>query len=288
VAGLCPGVNRRNVNCPGQGLNGRGEGIQGEDMENLGDLIAMAAATCGAAIDANMPLLASLFVAGLTGGATHCSGMCGPFVIAQAAARGGRERGGRGGEWRRATGALLVPYHLGRATTYGALGAAAAGISASAGALAGLRYVAPVLLLCAAFAFLAYGARLAGIWRPEAAGGGRWVRFVTARARPLFARPVGLGGYALGLALGFLPCGLLYAAVAAAGAAEGPLGGAFAMLAFAGGTVPGLVAVGIAGEIAMRRWRPFTTRMAAVIAVVNAGVLAYMGWEAFSAVRSMA
>ncbi|MFO1190164.1 MAG: sulfite exporter TauE/SafE family protein [Alphaproteobacteria bacterium] len=245
----------------------------------LGDLLMQAAAICGAAIGDNGPLLSSLFIAGLAGGATHCAGMCGPFVIAQAAARGDRARPGPGGELRRVAGALLVPYHLGRATTYAALGAGAAGLAASVEVLAGVRYLAPALLFLAAIAFLAYGAKLAGLVQGAGRTGGRLGFMVAAMVRPLFARPVGVNGYALGVALGFLPCGLLYAAVAAAGSADGPIGGAFAMLAFVGGTVPGLLAVGIAGEIAMRRWRPFATRVSALIAVVNAGVLAYMGWQ---------
>ena len=251
---------------------------------DLGEMLMLGVASCGAAIAENATLLGSLFAAGLAGGASHCAGMCGPFVIAQAAAKGDRALPGPGGELRRAAGALLVPYHLGRATTYVGLGAAAAGFATSAAAMAGVRHVAPVLLFLAAAAFLAYGARLAGIAPPAAGAGGRLGLMVASLARPLFARPVGVRGYALGLALGFLPCGLLYAALAAAGSAEGPLGGAFAMLAFAGGTVPGLVAVGIAGEIAMRRWRPFATRVAALIAVVNAGVLAYMGWQLLAGV----
>ncbi len=77
---------------------------------------------------------------------------------------------------------------------------------------------------------------------------GRW-------ARPLFARPVGFRGYALGLMLGFLPCGLLYGALAAAAASGDPLTGAFAMIAFALGTVPALLAVGLAGHVAGQRWQ---------------------------------
>ena len=32
------------------------------------------------------PLLLAMFLMGLAGGATHCAGMCAPFVLAQAAA----------------------------------------------------------------------------------------------------------------------------------------------------------------------------------------------------------
>jgi len=38
-------------------------------------------------------LLGAMLLAGLTGGATQCAGMCGPFVVAQVAAGAGGERG---------------------------------------------------------------------------------------------------------------------------------------------------------------------------------------------------
>ena len=43
--------------------------------------------------------------------------------------------------------------------------------------------------------------------------------------------PSGWRHYALGVALGFLPCGLLYGALAAAAAAGAAVSGAFAMIA---------------------------------------------------------
>ena len=53
--------------------------------------------------------------------------------------------------------------------------------------------------------------------------------------------------YALGVVLGFLPCGLLYGALAAAGGTASGRDGALAMAAFALGTVPALMAVGWGG-----------------------------------------
>ncbi|MCA9735916.1 sulfite exporter TauE/SafE family protein, partial [candidate division KSB1 bacterium] len=51
----------------------------------------------------------SLFLAGLVGGFTHCAGMCSPFVLAQTA---------QGETFQRLSSKLLLPYHLGRMTTY--------------------------------------------------------------------------------------------------------------------------------------------------------------------------
>ena len=57
----------------------------------------------------NAPLVLALFMAGLVGSAGHCAGMCGPFVLAQVGART---------QLNRLAGSALLPYHLGRGTTY--------------------------------------------------------------------------------------------------------------------------------------------------------------------------
>ena len=58
----------------------------------------------------------------------------------------------------------------------------------------------------------------------------------------------------LGLSLSALPCGLLYGALVAAASAGSALAGALAMAAFALGTVPALVGVGLLGRFFGRRW----------------------------------
>src|SRR5919199_2082920 len=78
-------------------------------------------------------LLGALFLAGLAGGATHCSTMCAPFVLAQASVG----MGAGGGVLRRLSGAALAPYHLGRMLGYGALGALAGGTAGGGGPGAG-------------------------------------------------------------------------------------------------------------------------------------------------------
>src|SRR5438270_12802087 len=100
-------------------------------------------------------LLAGLFVAGLAGSLLHCAPMCGGFVLGQVADRMARLPACGMCERRRLSAAALLPYHLGRLTTYGLLGTLAAG---SAGALARapwLRQLSTVLLALAALAFLA-------------------------------------------------------------------------------------------------------------------------------------
>ena len=97
--------------------------------------------------------------------------------------------------------------------------------------------------------------------------------------RPLLERPQGWRGYGLGIALGFLPCGLLYGAVAAAAAAGGALAGALAMVVFALATVPALVVVGLVGHLAGERGRTFTRLVAPLLLLINAGILSYLAWH---------
>lgn len=244
---------------------------------------------CVAVIDRDSNLLLALAGAGLVGGGSHCAGMCGPFVLTQTAARLERAPAGAMSEWTRWSGALLAPYHAGRALTYAAVGAAAAAAAGHVGALPSLRWLSSALLLLAALFFLAYGLRGLSAWLPLpgwltsgrlAPGGpaacGGWGRLVARVARPLFDAPVGWRGFALGLALGFIPCGLTYGAVAVAAASGDPVSGAFGMLAFAAGTFPALLAVGVAGHLAGRTWRGAVARVAPAIMVANAGVLGWM------------
>lgn len=223
--------------------------------------------------------MSSLFLTGLIGSASHCAGMCGPFVLSQTAARLERISPDRMNEWRRLTGAALIPYHIGRATTYGTLGAAAGAAAGTLGAWAGFRFLAAALLTVAALFLLGMALpRLKAMLAGES-GEGWWGRSVGRLARPLFSSPTGWRGWGLGVALGFIPCGLLYAALAAAAASGGALSGGLAMLAFTAGTVPALVIVGAVGHFAVTQWRAALLKWSPLLLALNAGVLGFMAWQ---------
>ena len=244
----------------------------------LSALLASGLAGCGHIASAHGGLLASLFLAGLLGSPTHCAGMCGPFVLAQASGRLAGMAAGPGGELRRLRGALLLPYHFGRLTTYAGLAAVAAGAAGGIGRLIDARAVSAALLVLAALGFLLVGAaRLGLVPATGAAAGRRWSGLVSRLARPLLAPGAGRG-YALGLLLGFIPCGLLYGALAAAAASASPPAAAAAMLAFGLGTVPMLVAVGFLGGW-IGRWRGLATRLAPAVMILNAGLLLVLAWR---------
>ena len=237
------------------------------------DSLSLFAAHCQVALDRNGPLILALFMTGLVGSAGHCAGMCGPFVLAQV----GALRNAPGAGIERLAGAALWPYHLGRATTYVALGALLAAPIGLLGAVRELRWIPAAMLVLAAVLFLVQalrGWKLVGAIGTGAGKGG-----MLGRARGLFARPVGSRGYALGVVLGFLPCGLLYSALGAAAATGDPLAAGFGMLGFVLGTMPMLMAIGFLGRGAADHWRGLARKAMPVIAAVNAVVLLAMAWR---------
>jgi hypothetical protein len=184
-------------------------------------------------------------------------------------------------EWHRLTGAAVLPYHLGRTVVYCSLGALADAFTGSLTLKAtSLHWVSAALLLAAA-AFMASLAlpSLKGLFSTGPKTAGWWSRLMERLARPLFGRPTGWRGFVLGLLLGFIPCGLLYGALAAAAASGDPLTGAMGMLAFALGTWPSLFAVGVAGHLAGRHWRLSILRYAPLLLAVNAGMLTWLAWR---------
>lgn len=242
----------------------------------IGDTVQDLIALCRAGLASGYGPVGALFLAGLAGGLAHCAGMCGPFVLGQAAL--GAAQGVPGdSRTRRLLAAALLPYHLGRATTYAALGAVAAAGSGVVGRLTDPAWLAVPLLLAAAALLMAragadastpFGRALSGLTRPLAS--------LAARARGRG----GLGRFVVGLALGFLPCGLVYAALAGAAATADPVLGAAAMAAFAAGTAPALMVVGYAGHGLARRAGAPIRLVAVALLVANAGTVGAAAWLA--------
>lgn len=228
-----------------------------------------------------LALVVALFLMGLAGSFTHCVGMCGPFVIAQVTA--GLEASGAAGygTLQRLRGAALLPYHLGRATTYVALGAVSAGIVGFVANHAGFRAIAAILLALAALAMIAQAVGRSLPLVDRLLPRGAALPAVT-QVKALLARPQGWRGYALGVALGFIPCGMLYAAIAAASVAGSVAGGATAMLAFALGTAPGLLGVGWAGLLFGRSWQRVASVLGPAMMLVSAVMLLAMAFRIVS------
>ncbi len=189
-------------------------------------------------------------------GSLHCLGMCGPIVLALP----------RQGRSAHAT-AMLVAHHLGRSLTYAtmglAVGALGHGISL-AGFQKGLSIGMGLVLLLA----------LAGQtirWRVPLPS--TYVKFV-ASIKSGMSRRFHSGGVGTRLVFGalngLLPCGLVYAALAAALATGGALSGALFMFLFGLASSPALVALSVGGWHAGDAIRPLLRRAAPALTFIFA------------------
>lgn len=231
-----------------------------------------------AAIEGNGGILAALFFAGLMGSIHHCTGMCGPFVVAQI-----KNPSTTGFD--RLSGGALLPYHMGRISTYMLFGAVGAGLSnliigtpIQRGIAIGLLTIAGVLFLLSAFPKI----------KPMVVPGnfGKFAssigKYVGAAAKPFSGNGGPARQYLLGVMLGFLPCTLVMAAVMAVAATGQPFTGMLGMLLFGLGTIPTLFLVGAGAHSALRRWpvhmQKITTGM---MAINGAGLIILAGGMAF-------
>lgn len=176
----------------------------------------------------------ALFLVGLLGG-THCVGMCGGIV-------GAMSMGGQAG-W-----GLHLAYNSGRILSYVAAGAIAGALGAASLGLEGQLPARMVLYFIANLMLVALGLYLLGITGAlaftERAGQALWRRLQPLTRRFLPVRSVGQA-FPLGLLWGWLPCGLVYSALATALAAGSAGRGAATMLAFGLGTLPNLLLAGL-------------------------------------------
>ena len=209
--------------------------------------------------------LASAFLVGLLGGG-HCAGMCGGIVGAVSLSLpGSRPRIG-----------FLLAYNLGRIASYGAAGLLAGAIGASSFFLDHVLPVERVLYALASVMLILLGLYLAGIWRGvvvlETVGGKLWrqVQPWSKRFLPVRTLPQAL---ALGSIWGWLPCGLVYSVVVAALATGSPWRGATLMLAFGLGTLPALLAMGMAAVRMRAVLQNVWVRRLSGLAVIGFGLL---------------
>lgn len=183
-------------------------------------------------------LNAAMLAAGLASG-VHCVGMCGGIVTAF---DGGRVIPIR----EKIVWMNRIAFNLGRISTYSAAGAAAGSVGAAVFA-AGVLPAQQTLQIAASGMLVLVGLYLAGAGRVlarfEALGLPLWRRLQPLAARLLPARTLPRA-YAAGLAWGWLPCAMVYAALAAATFSGDAGRGALAMAAFGLGTLPFLLAAG--------------------------------------------
>ena len=209
-----------------------------------------------------LPQLISALILGLLGGG-HCLGMCGGLMGALSLAIPAERRHQRL--------RLLVAYNAGRILSYTAAGLllGLAGWALASGPLATvLRSIAGLLLI-------AMGLYLAGWWsgltRIEALGRGLWrhLQPITRRFMPITNVPRAL---LLGGLWGWLPCGLVYSTLLWAASQGDALRSAALMFAFGLGTLPVLLATGLAAERLVSLLRQRGVRIAGGLLVILFGL----------------
>jgi sulfite exporter TauE/SafE len=181
--------------------------------------------------------------------------MCGGFYLI--AGRNGRSR--------------QLPYLLGKTVTYAVLGAAVGAIGATASLFVGAR---TVLTIAIGTALIVAGLMWIGVI-PKIIKGSPVSRFVATKISRSLERTGPMAPFALGLANGLLPCGLLYGALGIAASTASVTSGAMTMAVFGLATVPGLALFGILarkiGEPLMRH-----THLIGGIAMIVFGVITLM------------
>jgi sulfite exporter TauE/SafE len=192
--------------------------------------------------------IAALFFAGLAGGFGHCIGMCGPIVASFSMGGGGRS---------------IVPhllYNLGRIMTYTFLGALLGFTGSFVGLFSSIGILQQVVMGVTGLFIVLMGLASTG-WVPFGNILSSCAPFMPVIRKMLSifdaSRSTGVW-FPMGIALGFLPCGLSYTALLAAArsgmeAADhftGMMQGGLMMLVFGLGTAPALLLVGtLAGRI---------------------------------------
>lgn len=184
---------------------------------------------------------ASALGLGFLGGA-HCIGMCGGIMAALSFAVPNQSKAQR---WK-----ILLAYNAGRISSYvliALLAGALVQLSAGGHGLSLLRIVAGALLI-------AMGLYLAGWWRGltylEKGGSYLW-RYIQPLGKKLMPVKTVPQALLLGAVWGWLPCGLIYSALAfsaAQSASGGAVQSAAIMLAFGLGTLPAVLASGVLAE----------------------------------------
>lgn len=214
--------------------------------------------------------LAAAFAVGVLGG-VHCLGMCGGIVGAISLSHASS----RSPAWPR-----LLFYNLGRMSSYVVAGALAGLLGAML--LSGLPQGQRVLEFLAALFLILLGLYLGGWWpvlaRLERFGGHAW-RWIEPLGRRFI--PVRHSGQAfvVGGIWGWLPCGLVYSVLVWSLSAGDPMSGALLMAAFALGTLPNLMLMGLFAARLARVVRNERVRQGAGALLVGYGI-----WRLFALV----
>ena len=204
---------------------------------------------------------------GFTVGFGHCIGMCGPIVVSFSLNLKGKN--------------ILFPqllYHVGRITTYAALGGVVAATGSLTMVAAHLEHLQKAVMIFAGALIVLMGLAMAG-WLPigrifgDHSSPGKWISKGFGRLLKIKSTITYLP---LGLLLGLLPCGPVYTALLGSARAgmesnsvyHGMLAGMGLMGAFGMGTAPALFLVARLAGMGWLKSRAVIYKAGAVLMIV--------------------
>ncbi|MEW6128587.1 MAG: sulfite exporter TauE/SafE family protein [Acidobacteriota bacterium] len=212
-----------------------------------------------------------IFALGLVS-SLHCVQMCGPIVLSYSLPLGKHTR--------RQQFFAHLSYNAGRILTYTVLGlmaGLAGGTIGFIGKLAGVGNIAAII----------GGALMviAGLLMLDLIPSRNLQRFDPLKSLSRWLNPIGwrlssptiLSKFSLGVMLGFLPCGLVYAALLRAIATGEMLAGALTMLAFGLGTTSALLVLGMFSSVISLKLGRWGSRLAAVSVTLLGAFLVWRG-----------
>lgn len=214
---------------------------------------------CFHQITSNYGLPLSLLIAGLVGSVTHCVVMCGPFVVSQA------------GEMTKLRDAALIPYHMGRMTTYIFMVFLAYSVFSLVFVYSDLKSIiaAPMLLLAGVIFIVSAFPQLKVLF-PWAQNIAIPSYFLQRMSSKISLKNNFLRHYGLGILLGFMPCGLVVAALLASVTAPTLPMAILSMGAFTLGTIPALILVAVGGNSLKQKYPKFSLRFSQTAKVISA------------------
>jgi sulfite exporter TauE/SafE len=221
-----------------------------------------------------------VFMLGLVS-SLHCVQMCGPIVLSYSAALGEsfRKTASAGVSAVRSLLWNHLAYNAGRILTYTALGAVAGVAGGTLGFMGRLAGFSHTLAIVSGGLMILVGLSMLGII-PSRLLGSTLLRIPSAflrRIGKLLSSPGSGSRFLLGLGLGFLPCGLIYAALFKAMATASPVAGAATMFAFGLGTAGSLLALGLFSSAIRMRFNRWGSQLAAAGVTLMGFLLVWRG-----------
>ena len=195
-------------------------------------------------------------------GSGHCIGMCGPIISALSLGLGGSS----------STIWFQLLYNLGRISTYCVIGLAAGWLGTFLYEDSSYQLLAGILLIASDLFVILLGLAAMGVFSGSGPIRLEWKGVLQAMTRAVISfrsLPGPLAALPLGLVMGFLPCGFLYAVVLTSSHSGSAIKGGMTMLFFGLGTVPALFLFGSAAHLFTRTARSWMFRGAGLLVVLT-------------------